>query len=127
MSSEKSSVAPSAARTFMARESVLETIMPARITEEVIHAVVKDMEKLRIQPIWFVDTGPTESFATSVVRLTSGTVLPHLQKGGLKRIVAVIRSPGLRMAARAMALATSVEIKLVESRLEAAPFLSWAA
>ena len=54
-------------------------------------------------------------------------MLPHLQKGGLKRIVAVIRSPGLRMAARAMALATSVEIKLVESRLEAAPFLSWAA
>lgn len=113
------------ARTFKPREQVIETVMPTRITDDVMNAVVRDIEKLGVQPIWLVDTLATESFATSIVRLTSGTIMPKLQKGGLRRIVGIIKSPALRMAARAATIAVSVEVKVVESRLEAAAFLNW--
>lgn len=126
MSSEKSS-SPVLVRTFKSREGVLETIMPPRITDDVLNTVVRDMEKLRVQPVWLVDAMVTDGFATSVLRLTSGTVLPRLEKAGLKRIVAIIRSPGVRMATRAVALASSIDIKVVESRLEATPLLAWKA
>lgn len=114
-----------APRTFKPREHVIETVMPARITDEVMLAAARDMEKLGVAPIWLVDTIATESFATSIVRLTSGTILPKLQKAGMRRVIGIIKSPGLRMAARAATLAISLDIKIVESRLEAAAHLNW--
>ena len=124
MAAEKSSQSFSA-RTFKAREHVIETIMPSRITDEVMLATVRDIEKLGVAPIWLVDTIATESFATSIVRLTSGTLLPKLQNAGMRRVIGIIKSPALRMAARAATLALTLEIKIVESRLEAAAHLNW--
>ncbi|MFO0590419.1 MAG: hypothetical protein U0441_22945 [Polyangiaceae bacterium] len=99
--------------------------MPARITDEALRGAYRDVERLGIPLVWLIDTTPTESFASSVVRVASGEVLPALQKKGLRRIVAIIKSPALRMATRAAALATTIEVKVVESRLEAASHLTW--
>lgn len=124
MASDKTSQSFTA-RTTKPRENVLETVMPTRITEEALRGALRDIERLGVQPIWLIDTTPTESFASACVRVASAEVLPWLQKNGLRRLVAIIRSPALRMATRAATLAVSFEVKVVESRLEAASHLNW--
>jgi len=122
MLNEKSS-APSPVRTTKSREGIIETIVPNRLTEAGLQTAFRDLEKLGGGPVWLVDCAGTESFETSSVKLAA-KLLPEMEKKGLRRLVAILKSPGMRMAARAVAMASRVEIKVVESRLEAAPLLA---
>lgn len=116
------SQASSPIRTHKSREGIIESVTPARISAEAMQAAIAEVEKLGAGPIWLIDSTTTESFETSCVKLVAAA-LPLLEKKGLRRIVAILKTPGMRMAARAVAVASRVEIKVVESRLEAAPHL----
>lgn len=112
-----------ALKTSQFRPGIIETVFPARITVGMLKTTFAEVERLGYGPLWLADTTATTSFETGCIPL-AGTVLLGFKKKGMKRVVAIVASPAVRMAARAVALASSLEIRVVERRLEAMPFLT---
>ncbi len=117
------SQASSTIRTFKSRDGVIETVITGRLTEAMLLTAFADLEKLGAGPVWLVDGSGTDSFETRSVAVAS-RLLPEMHKKGLVRMIAILKSPGMRMAARAVAVASRIDIRIVESRLEAAPLVS---
>lgn len=110
------------ARTFRGREGVIETVISGRLKEHDFRVALQEVSKLGVSPIWLADASAMESYETACVKLTADAI-GMMEKKGLKRVVAVIKSSVARMAVRAVAMGTKVEVKVVESRLEATPLL----
>lgn len=110
-------------RTFLARAGVVETIAKGRLTTRLVEAAGAEMERLGAGPVWVFDGIGITGFDTDIVR-SGSMMLIRLKKKGLKRVVGVIPSAGLRMAARAASLASGIDIRLVDRRLEVAPLLA---
>ncbi len=110
-------------RTFQARSGVVETVIKGRLTARLLEAAGADVERLGSGPIWLFDTVASTGFDTDIVR-TGATLLARLKKRGLRRIVGIVPSAALRMAARAGTIASGLDVRLVERRLEVAPLLS---
>lgn len=109
-------------RTFQARPGVIETVVKGRLTARVVEAAGAEVERLGAGPIWLLDGVAITGFDTDCVRAGS-VLLLRLKKKGLKRVVGVIPSATLRMAARAASLASGIDVRLVERRLEVGPLL----
>src|SRR5689334_19989835 len=90
-------------RTFQARPGVVETIAKGRLTGKLVEAAGVEIERLGAGPIWLFDAIAVQGFDTDIVRVGSG-MLQKLKSKGLKRVVGVIPSAPLRMAARAASL-----------------------
>src|SRR4051812_36523882 len=118
MPSEKWSPSTSI-RTFKIREGVVQSLARSRATAGSVRTAFADAQKPGAAPVRGFEIRPVESFETGCIKL-AGTLLPQLEKKGLRRVVTVVKSPGVRMATRAVAMAAHVEIKVVESRLQAA-------
>lgn len=109
-------------RTFLARPGVVETIAKGRLTAKMVEDAALEVERLHCGPIWLFDGSATTGFDTDVVG-AGAPVLIRLRKRGLKRVVGVIPSAAMRMAARAAGVASGLDIRLVERRVEVAPLL----
>lgn len=123
MPNEKSS-ASSPVRTTKLRDGIVDSVAPTRLMEDALRVALRDLQALGAGPIWLFDCSATESFETACVKLIAGA-LPELERRGLRRVIAVLKTPGMRMAARAVAVASRVEIKVVDSRLEAATYFAF--
>jgi 6,7-dimethyl-8-ribityllumazine synthase len=110
-------------RTSQFRPGIVESVFPARITTEHLKASLAELERLGHGPIWLIDTTVTTSFESGCIPLATTTLL-QFKKKGLKRVVAVIPSAVVRMGARAVAMASSVDMRIVERRLDAMPLLA---
>ncbi|MBK8254767.1 MAG: hypothetical protein IPK82_19165 [Polyangiaceae bacterium] len=112
----------STARTLRGKEGVIETVITGRLTEHDMRAAIQEISRLGVGAVWLADASAMESYETACVKVTSEAIA-MMEKKGLKRVVAVIKSSLARMAVRAVAMTTKVEVKVVESRLEALPLL----
>ena len=110
-------------RTFPARHGVVETVIKGRLTARLIEVAGSDVERLGSGPIWVFDTVASTGFDTDIVR-AGAVLLAKLKKRGLRRVVGIIPAAALRMAARAATIASGLDIRLVERRLEVASLLS---
>jgi hypothetical protein len=113
---------PSEQRSFQTQKGVVETVLRGRMTVKVVEAAFRDLERLGNGPVWLFDAIGVDSFESDVVRLGAAS-LPRLRRQGLRRIVGVIPSAALRMAARAAGVASGIDIRVVETRLEAMTLL----
>jgi phosphomannomutase len=109
-------------RTVQPRPGVVETVVKGRLTAKLVEAAGAEVERLGAGPIWVFDAVATTGFDTDAVRAGS-SLLGKLKGKGLKRVVAILPSATMRMAARAAAVASGMDIRLVENRLEVAPLL----
>jgi hypothetical protein len=109
-------------RTFQAQPGIVETIAKGRLSGKLVAAAAADFERLGVAPIWVFETIAVNGFDTDIVRV-GAAVLQKLKNKGLKRVVGIIPSSALRMAARAASLTSGVDVRLVQGRLEAAQFL----
>lgn len=110
-------------RTFVARAGIIETVVKGRLTAKLVDAAAADCERLGSGPVWLFDTVASTGFDTEIVRAVA-TMLPRLKKRGLRRVVGIIPSAALRMAARAATIASGVDIRFVERRIEVPPLLT---
>ncbi|MEZ4307182.1 MAG: hypothetical protein R3F14_03945 [Polyangiaceae bacterium] len=125
MASVKGAAEAGEQRTSVHRPGVVETVFVGRLTVKLLDAAHADIVKVGVAPVWLIDTTDTSGFDTDCVRFGS-TMLQRLRKAGVQRLVAVLPSAAMRMAARAAAVASGVEIRVVERRSEAVPHLALA-
>src|SRR5690349_17220693 len=109
-------------RTFQVRPGMMETVVKGRLTSRLVDVAAADYERLGAAPLWVWDTVAVSSFETDIVR-AGAAMLARVKKRGLKRLVGIIPSASLRMAARAASLTSGIDVRLVENRLEAAKFM----
>ena len=109
-------------RTFQSRPGIIETVMPERITAAALELTFDNVARLGSGPLWLVDCTLTVGFETACIA-PAAKRFPTMKKDGLRRLVTITPSPAIRMATRAATLASGIEVRVVEQRLEAAKFL----
>jgi hypothetical protein len=123
MTEARSGSGPGEQRTFQARSGLVETVMPPRITVTMLKAAFAEVGSLGNGPVWFVDASASTSFEAGCIQLAARE-LTQMRKKGLQRIVAVTPSLTIRMGARAATLTSAIDMRVVERRLDAMPFLT---
>jgi hypothetical protein len=110
-------------RTSQFRKGIVESVFPVRLTAQHLMASLAELERLGYGPVWLIDMTVTTSFESACIPLATTTLL-QFKKKGLQRIVAIIPSAVVRMGARAVAMASSVDMRIVERRIDAMPLLA---
>src|SRR5262245_28003202 len=118
MAISRTDAGPKQQRTTPFRPGIIETVWPVRITIADVQGAIAEAERIGGWTIWLADATWATSFEAAVIGV-AGAELARLKKTGLQRIVAVIPSVAVRMAARAVSLASGMEIRVVDRRLEA--------
>lgn len=108
--------------TIQSRPGVVETVFKGRLTARLVEAAATDLERTGNLSIWIVDATAATGFDTESVRV--GTIaLSRLKKRGLRRMIGILPSATMRMAARAASLASGLDMRIVERRHEVGPFM----
>lgn len=103
---------------------VATTLGPGRVTVAAVERFFRDVGVLRPER-WLIDASGATSYDVGAIRI-GATGLRALRESGLRRVVAIVISPMVRMGASVVSLSAGVPFLLVGSKAEAETSLAGA-
>lgn len=105
--------------TIKRKDGIVETAVVGRVTVDVVKGWITDFERLGGSAVWLFAAEECTSYEPAAVdaaaRMLSGFHRTHSLDG----VVAIIRSPMVRMGARLVSMMSQMSVKVVADRHEA--------
>jgi hypothetical protein len=112
------------ATTTRAHGKLLKTVLSGRVSEEDAQTFIRAGRNMMPTPVWLFEASACQSYAPSAIDIASKGFL-ECKKNGLHRIVAVVPSAMLRMAAALVRMATRMDLVVVKESSEAVRECLW--
>jgi hypothetical protein len=108
--------------TFQLHGDVLELTWSGFISEETVGGSPREMKSFlgSVQPAYAIFDATAVTSYSGDSRVPGGAILTELRRRGVKKTIVVTNSGAIRMIGSAVAVAVGLQLRFVETRVEAA-------